>query len=93
MTALEKEIAVQEKKFAATIERIRNRNFSRNLPFLILSDILPEGQGFYEYADGHIEIQEVYTIGGDIETKFVRTLTEIEAEEVRDAFKLKNGLH
>ncbi|EKD26916.1 MAG: hypothetical protein ACD_79C00971G0007 [uncultured bacterium] len=92
MTALEREIAIQERKFATTIERIRNRNFMRDLPFLILSDKLPEGQGFYEYADGHIEIQEVYTIGADIETRFIRTLSEIEAEGVREDFKLKNGL-
>ncbi|MEC5146294.1 hypothetical protein [Chitinophaga sp. 212800010-3] len=92
MTALEREIAIQERKFATTIEQIRNRNFMRDLPFLILSDKLPEGQGFYEYADGHIEIQEVYTIGADIETRFIRTLSEIEAKEVREDFKLKNGL-
>ncbi|RFS20646.1 hypothetical protein DVR12_18980 [Chitinophaga silvatica] len=92
MTALEKELAIQDKKFAATIERLRNRNFSRNLPFLILSNKLPEGQGYYEYADGHIEIQEVYTIGADIETRFIRTLSEIEAISVRNDFKLKNGL-
>lgn len=93
MTVLEQEIAIQEKKFATTIERIRKRNFAKNLPFLILSDKLPEGQGFYEYADGHIEIQEVYTKGADIETKFIRNLSETEAEEVRKNFMRKNGLH
>ncbi|NML41026.1 hypothetical protein HHL17_27780 [Chitinophaga sp. G-6-1-13] len=93
MTALEQEMALQKKKFAATIEQIRTRNFMRNLPFLILSDKLPEGQGFYEYADGHIEIQEVYTIGADIETRFIRNLSEIEAKEVREDFKRKNGIN
>jgi len=93
MTALEQEMALQKKKFAATIERLRMRNFTKNLPFLILSDKLPEGQGFYEYADGHIEIQEVYTVGADIETKFIRNLSAKEAEEVRENFKRKNGLH
>lgn len=78
---------MQEKKFALTIERLRARNFSRSLPFLILSDKLPEGQGFYEFADGHIEIQEVYTVGAAIETRFVRRLTDPEAEEVRKQLK------
>ncbi|MRG47201.1 hypothetical protein GFS24_18915 [Chitinophaga sp. SYP-B3965] len=87
MTVLEQEISLQEKKFALTIERLRKRNFSKNLPFLILSDKLPEGQGFYEFADGHIEIQEVYTVGADIETRFVRRLTDLEAEQVRQQLK------
>lgn len=87
MTVLEQEISLQEKKFALTIERLRARNFSRNLPFLILSDKLPEGQGFYEFADGHIEVQEVYTVGAEIETRFVRRLTDAEAEEVRMQLK------
>lgn len=87
MTVLEREISLQERKFALTIERLRARNFSRNLPFLILSDKLPEGQSFYEYADGHIEIQEVYTVGEEIKTRFVRCLTDSEAEEVRMQLK------
>ena len=87
MTVLEQEISLQEKKFALTIEKLRARNFSRNLPFLILSDKLPEGQGFYEFADGHIEVQEVYTVGAEIETRFVRRLTDAEAEEVRMQLK------
>jgi len=87
MTEIEYEIASQEKKFAATIEKLRARNFSKNLPFLILSDKLPEGQGFYEFADGHIEIQEVYTVGADIETRFIRRLTEAEADKVRKSHR------
>lgn len=92
MTDFEYEIEEQNKKFAATIERLRKRNFSNNLPFLILSDKLPEGQGFYEFADGHIEIQEVFTIGADIETRFVRNLSDMEASRVRENFMKANGL-
>lgn len=92
MTDLEYEIAAQDKKFAATIDRLRKRNFGNNLPFLILSDQLPEGQGFYEFADGRIEIQEVYTIGAEIETKFIRRLTDREANVVREKFMKENGL-
>lgn len=87
MTVLEQEISLQEKKFALTIERLRKRNFGKNLPFLILSDKLPEGQGYYEFADGHIEIQEVYTVGAELETRFVRRLSDREAEEVRQQLK------
>ncbi|HEY9262133.1 hypothetical protein [Chitinophaga sp.] len=92
MTDFEYEIEEQNKKFAATIERLRKRNFSNNLPFLILSDKLPEGQGFYEFADGHIEIQEVFTIGADIETRFVRNLSDMEANRIRENFMKANGL-
>jgi hypothetical protein len=92
MTEIEYEIASQDKKFAATIEKLRKRNFSNNLPFLILSNELPEGQGFYEFADGHIEIQEVYTVGADIETRFIRRLTDAEANRIRETHMKNNGL-
>jgi len=92
MTDFEYEMTMQDKKFSATIDRLRNRNFSNNLPFLILSDELPDGQGFYEFADGHIEIQEVYTIEADIETRFIRRLTDAEANRVREQFMEDNGL-
>jgi hypothetical protein len=92
MTEFEYEIALQDKKFTATIEKLRKRNFSNNLPFLILSDELPEGQGFYEFADGHIEVQEVYTVGADIETRFIRRLTNVEANRIRETYMKNNGL-
>ena len=92
MTEVEYEIASQDKKFAATIDRLRKRNFGRNLPFLILSNELPEGQGFYEFADGHIEVQQVYTVGADIETKFVRRLSDAEANKIREKYMKENGL-
>ncbi|MBS0027716.1 hypothetical protein ACTJJ0_03545 [Chitinophaga sp. 22321] len=92
MTDFEHEIAVQNKKFAITIDRLRKRNFSNNLPFLILSDKLPEGQAFYEFADGHIEIQEVFTVGAELETKLIRRLSDSEAIVIRENFLKKNGL-
>jgi len=91
MTEIEIEIASQDKKFAATIEKLRKSNFSNNLPFLILSNELSEGQGFYEFADGHIEIQEVYTVGADIETRFIRRLTDAEANRIRETHMKNNG--
>jgi hypothetical protein len=92
MAEIENEIASQNKKFAATIEKLRKRNFSNNLPFLILSNELPERQGFYEFADGHIEIQEVYTVGADIETRFIGRLTDAEANRIRETHMKNNGL-
>lgn len=92
MTDFEYEIASQNKKFSATIDRIRKRNFSKNLPFLILSSKLPEGQAFYEFADGRVEIQEVYTKGAEIETRLVRLLTDNEATLVIETFMKENGL-
>ncbi len=78
----------QEDKYTATILGIRKANFERNIPFLILSDDLPDGQAYREFNDGHIEIQEVYTEGANIKSKLVRILSRIEADKIRMA----NGL-
>jgi hypothetical protein len=88
MTSLETEIALQHKKVNAVIKELRKKKFDSDLPFLILSEDLPEGQAYREFADGCIEIQEVYENGADLKSKVVRTLTKTEAEEVR----LKYGL-
>jgi hypothetical protein len=85
---MEIELETQKDKFTTTIKGIRRRNFSNNLPFLILSENLPEGQSFREFPDGHIEVQEVYTIAAEIKTKHIRTLTSQEADQVRQ----ENGL-
>jgi hypothetical protein len=46
-----------------TIRNLRANNFSKGLPFPILSENLPEGQVYKEFADGRIEIQEVLSAG------------------------------
>jgi len=80
--------AVLDKKFAATVQAIRKRNFERNLPFLILSEELPEGQAYREFADGRIELQEVFTSGGSFESRVVKVLSLDEAGKIRTV----NGL-
>jgi hypothetical protein len=88
MTDFELELSVKEEKYSRTISELRTRNFKNNLPFTILSDELPEGQAFREFADGHIEIQEVFSIGSEFKSKHIKTLTPLEAERVRR----ENGL-
>ena len=71
-----------------TLKALRSRNFSRNLPFLLLSDKLPEGQVYREFADGRIEIQEVFSIGTHFRHKVLRVLPAPEADKVRSAYGL-----
>lgn len=78
----------QDEKFTANILNLRLRNFSNNIPFLILSDKLPDDQAYLEYADGHIEISETYANGAEIKSRLIRILSLREAIKVRK----ENGL-
>ena len=78
----------QEDKYTATILGIRKTNFEKNIPFLILSDNLPDGHAYREFNDGHIEIQEVYTEGANIKSRLIRILSDAEATKIRS----DNGL-
>ncbi|RKR82155.1 hypothetical protein BDD43_2324 [Mucilaginibacter gracilis] len=88
MTALESEILVQERKVNAAFNDLRAKKFELALPFLILSEDLPDGQSYLEYADGRMELQEVYEVEGSLKSKRIRVLTKAEAINVR----VKNGL-
>jgi hypothetical protein len=77
-----------EDKYLVTIKNLRARNFSRNLPFLILSDKLPDGQVYREFPDGHIELQEVFYVGSKYQYKVLKTLPAPEAESIRIAYGL-----
>ncbi|MDR3695309.1 hypothetical protein [Mucilaginibacter sp.] len=88
MTALETEIALQDKKVSEVTRALRQKNLNNNLPFLILSGDLPEGQAYREFPDGHIEIQEIVDDGANLKSKLVRRLTKAQALD----FRLKNGL-
>ena len=88
MTALETEIALQDKRVSEVTRALRQRNLNNNLPFLILSENLQEGQAYREFPDGHIEIQEIIEDGADLKSKLIRNLTKAEAVD----FRLKNGL-
>lgn len=82
------EVDIEDKKLTEVYLELRLKNFRNNLPFLILSENLPEGQVYREFADGRIEIHEVYSEGSAISSKFNSTLTSDNAEKVR----LENGL-
>ena len=64
------EIAAKKEQYINTIKVLRAKNFSNNLPFLILSENLPEGQVYREFPDGHIELQEVFTVAKYINSKY-----------------------
>ncbi|PQJ12284.1 hypothetical protein CJD36_000560 [Flavipsychrobacter stenotrophus] len=78
----------KDEKYLITIKRLRAVNFSKNLPFLILSDKLPDGQVYREFADGHIELQEVFSTGSTFQYKVLKTLHASEADKVRKAYGL-----
>ncbi len=78
----------KDESYLLTLKALRSRNFSRNLPFLLLSDKLPDGQVYREYADGHIEIQEVFSVGTRFQHKILRVLPAPEADKVRSAYGL-----
>ena len=88
MTDFETEIALQDKRVSEVTRALRQRNLNNNLPFLILSEDLPEGQAYREFPDGHIEIQEITEDGADLKSKLVTNLTRAEVID----FRLKNGL-
>jgi hypothetical protein len=88
MTALESELKIQEQKLSVAFKELRNRKLGQGMPFLILSEDLPEGQSYLEYADGRIELQEVYEEGDLLKSKVIRQLDRSEVIDVR----LKNGL-
>jgi len=81
-------ITPKDERFLPTLKALRSRNFSRNLPFLLLSDKLPDGQVYREFADGHIEIQEVFSVGALFQHKVLRVLPAPEADKVRSAYGL-----
>jgi hypothetical protein len=66
-----------------TIKALRSRNFSEGLPFLILSDKLPEGQVYREFSDGRIELQEVFTVGSKFESRVINVLKSVDADRLR----------
>ena len=88
MTALETAIALQDKRVSEVTKALRKTNLNKGLPFLILSENLPEGQAYREFPDGHIEIQEINEDGAELKSKIIRKLTRTEAVD----FRLKNGL-
>ena len=88
MLAIDLKMTKKDEQYLFTIKGIRSRNFSRNLPFLILSDKLPDGQVYREFPDGHIELQHVFSVGTKYEYKVLRTLPTAEADTIRKAHGL-----
>ena len=81
-------LSQKDEKYLLTVRGIRSRNFSKNIPFLILSDKLPDGQVYREFPDGHIELQEIFSVGSNFRYKALRTLPITEADTVRKAYGL-----
>ena len=77
-----------KEQYFVTINKLRSRNFSNNLPFLILSDKLPEGHVYREFPDGRIEIQHVFVVGTKYEAQVLNVLDSTDADKVRMEYGL-----
>lgn len=88
MSVVNVETEIKQEKYLDVLRSLRAKNFSRNLPFLILSNKLPKGQVYKEYSDGHIEIQQVSSTGNTFKVKVLKTLAIKEAELVRSDYGL-----
>ncbi|PWV47693.1 hypothetical protein C7475_108260 [Chitinophaga sp. S165] len=83
-----KNIIVKDNNYLLTIRKLRLRNFSNNIPFLILSDKLPEGQVYREYPDGRIELQQVVTAGKKFQSRLIQKLESNDADRIRKEYGL-----
>jgi hypothetical protein len=88
MKSADIEVAIKDEKYLFTIKNLRSRNFSKNLPFLILSEELPDGQVYREFPDGRIELQEVFAEGPKFQSKVIQVLRAPEADRVRKEYGL-----
>ena len=82
------EVKLKNEKYLITVRKLRSRNFSNNLPFLILSEQLPNGQVYREYPDGRIELQEILAEGARFQSKVIQVLKAPEADRVRREYGL-----
>ena len=88
MESADIDITTRDEKYLITVKNLRSRNFSKNLPFLILSEQLPDGQVYREFPDGHIELQEVFADGAKFKSKVIKVLKAPEADRVRKEYGL-----
>lgn len=88
MKDLKPELAVKEKKYLNTIKTLRLKSFTNNLPFLMLSESLPDGQSYLEFPDGEFIVHEVFLEGTMVGTKTVRTLRSEEGDQIRKEYEL-----
>jgi len=88
MESADIDITTRDEKYLITVKNLRSRNFSKNLPFLILSEQLPDGQVYREFPDGRMELQEVFAEGAKFRSKVIKVLNAPEADRVRKEYGL-----
>ncbi|MGY0034749.1 hypothetical protein [Pedobacter sp. NJ-S-72] len=82
------ELETKHEKYLITIRNLRANNFSKDLPFLILSENLPESQVYKEFSDGRIELQEVGSTGKNFRTRVIKVLKGMQADSIRKSYGL-----
>ena len=73
----------RQRKFIATIKEIRANDFKNGMPFMMLSENLPEGQAYFEFPDGHFEVREVLTVGIEYDFEILRVINSEEINLLR----------
>jgi hypothetical protein len=88
MESADIKIITKDEKYLITVKNLRSRNFSKNLPFLILSEQLPDGQVYREFPDGRMELREMFAEGPKFKSKVIQVLKAPEADRVRKEYGL-----
>ena len=75
-----------EKQAALAVAKLRQDNFSKNIPFMLGNMGLSEKQFYYEYANGDIAIAQFPK--GEYNHRIIRYLSKEEAIELKIKYKL-----
>jgi len=66
------------------IRKLRHDDLKDGHCFMIFDDELPENQAYYEYPDGHIQIEQLDKHNLDIPRTIIRLLTKEEIAVVKE---------
>ena len=66
------------------IKKLRSDDLNEGHCFMIFDDGLPENQAYYEYPDGHIQIEQLDKNNLDIPRVVIKVLTEKENALIKE---------
>jgi len=66
------------------IKKLRHDNLNEGHCFMIFDDQLPENQAYYEYPDGHIQVEQIDKDNLDIPRVVISVLTGEETAVIKE---------
>jgi hypothetical protein len=66
------------------IKKLRHDNLNEGHCFMIFDDQLPENQAYYEYPDGHIQVEQIDKDDLDIPRVVISVLTGEETAVIKE---------